>query len=372
MNVTQRLVAVAVAVASTVAAVALLASACGTSVPPVPDEDASVGADAGGIGSFADVTVSQPDVVLVGDADAKPGADSISGQVEDGCKSDDDCAALAHQCVTAICDLVSQTCQVTAVADGTGCDPGGTCLTGSTCQAGVCEGALSKDCNDGNPCTDDSCDEDSGCINALRTGACDDGDICTTNDECIGTQCLGTGSLDCDDDNPCTADGCDDVLGCVHEPIEGPCDDGNACTWADKCVVGACKGQFIACDDGDPCTSDGCDPQIGCVATPKDGPGCGPPPGAVCGNGQCEAGESCPTCPSDCKCDASTCGDGTCQPAESCATCPSDCPCNPNSCGNGVCEAGETCASCPSDCKCEPTGGLCGDGVCEEGGDSAT
>ena len=55
------------------------------------------------------------------------------------------------------------------------------------------------------------------------------------------------------------------------------------------------------------------------------------------------------------------CGDGTCQATESCSTCPTDCgacpPVPPTGpvCGNGVCEAGETCSNCAADCgACPP------------------
>jgi hypothetical protein len=43
--------------------------------------------------------------------------------------------------------------------------------------------------------------------------------------------------VDCDDDNPCTADSCDPVLGCVHEPQ----DDGTACGVDGECASGACN-----------------------------------------------------------------------------------------------------------------------------------
>jgi hypothetical protein len=45
------------------------------------------------------------------------------------------------------------------------------------------------------------------------------------------------GSLDCDDGNACTDDSCDSSLpwGCVHVNSDGTCDDGNACTVGDHC-----------------------------------------------------------------------------------------------------------------------------------------
>ncbi len=48
--------------------------------------------------------------------------------------------------------------------------------------------------------------------------------------------------------------------------------------------------------------------------------------GAICGDGQCQAGESQATCPQDCKAGAPFCGDLACNGGETPATCPGDCP----------------------------------------------
>jgi subtilisin family serine protease len=82
---------------------------------------------------------------------------------------------------------------------------------------------------------------------------------------------------------------------------------------------------------------------------------------AECGNGTCEAGETCTSCAGDCGTCQPQCGNGTCEAGETCASCAGDCgTCQPQ-CGNGICEAGETCASCASDCgacqsECVPDG----------------
>ncbi len=74
-------------------------------------------------------------------------------------------------------------------------------------------------------------------------------------------------------------------------------------------------------------------------------------PVVVCGNGTCNAGESCSTCAADC---GSCCGNGVCSGSETCASCSADCgACG--GCGDGFCTSGETAANCPDDCGSEGT-----------------
>jgi len=76
--------------------------------------------------------------------------------------------------------------------------------------------------------------------------------------------------LDCDDSNTCTQDYCDPLcIQCRHTNLSSgtPCDDGNLCTENDQCVDGNCQGTLKDCDDGNPCTDDSCDPDIGCIYT---------------------------------------------------------------------------------------------------------
>ena len=51
--------------------------------------------------------------------------------------------------------------------------------------------------------------------------ACDDLDACMDDDMCFGGVCTSGSTLDCDDLDECTADGCDEITGCFHEPIVG-------------------------------------------------------------------------------------------------------------------------------------------------------
>ena len=129
---------------------------------------------------------------------------------------------------------------------------------------------------------------------------------------------------DCDDGLPCTVDTCAGGV-CAHEPADEqiPCDDGDPCTTGDLCVAGACAaGAPISCDDGNPCTLDQCGVGQGCSHWALDGKACddGDPctGGDACQGGACQPGalDACPVC-----------GDGACgdAPYETCESCPGDC-----------------------------------------------
>jgi subtilisin-like proprotein convertase family protein len=63
-------------------------------------------------------------------------------------------------------------------------------------------------------------------------------------DDVVVTACCTAAS--CNDGNPCTSDSCDALLGCVHAPVTGPaCDDGDPCTTNDACAAGVCAGTII-------------------------------------------------------------------------------------------------------------------------------
>jgi hypothetical protein len=125
--------------------------------------------------------------------------------------------------------------------------------------------------------------------------------------------------------------------------------------------------------------------------------GCGP----VCGNGSCEAGESCQTC-QDCKVPGagqpcSTGQPGVCSPGklDGCGVCVAsltpgvevcgdglDNNCNGQTdencvgvvCPDGTCGPGETCGNCPADCKVPGAGQPCATGqpgVCSQGTNNA-
>lgn len=130
---------------------------------------------------------------------------------------------------------------------------------------------VSLNCNDGNPCTTDSCDPATGCKQVNDNGKiCEDGTLCTSGETCSGGSCTAGAIKNCSDGNVCTADSCDPSKGCINAAMAGSCDDGNLCTDNDVCSAGVCMvGVAKTCDDGNGCTSNVCDAVTGCVNTPN-------------------------------------------------------------------------------------------------------
>ena len=123
-----------------------------------------------------------------------------------------------NPCITGSCNLALG-CEYADNSDP--CEDGDLCTIGDVCSAGVCTPGGAATCDDANPCTDDSCDSGIGCVFAPNTAACDDGDLCSDGDVCAGGVCTPGGPLDCDDGDPCTAEACDQIEGCSHTPIFG-------------------------------------------------------------------------------------------------------------------------------------------------------
>ena len=180
-----------------------------------------------------------------------------------------------------------------------------------------CDGEINEQtCDDNNACTDDSCNNFKGCIHLSNDLACDDNSQCTKADKCKDGACAGGTKLDCDDGKPCTIDSCDAKTGCAHKNIDsGPCDDGDACTSGTSCKAGACvDGTKKVCDDGNVCTDDLCESPSGkCGATNpnkpcEDGDLC--TKGDICGKGLCLSGGQ-DTCDDTNKCTTDSCDSKT-------------------------------------------------------------
>jgi hypothetical protein len=250
------------------------------------------------------------------------------------------------------------------------CDDGNACTLEDTCSERECVSGALDDCDDGEPCTVDACSPGTGCAHqGLDVGSCDDGDSCTLDESCIVGVCTPEDALNCNDDDICTADACDPLVGCVHTPYsdvcddgdscttdvcnsdtgcshdvyEGPCDDNDACSENDLCTAGLCAGQPVVIDDGDPCTDDTCDVKDGIshvfnVAPCEDGDAC--TAGDTCLDGQCMTGPASTDCD-----DASICTTDSCEPDTGCVYVNAlDCD-DGNACTQDLCDAVSGCAS---------------------------
>ena len=300
-------------------------------------------------------------------------------------------------CLKAVCMPDTGDCSLEPDHQGFACNDEDACTSGETCQDGSCAQGLPLNCNDGNPCTNDSCDQLQGCQHSFNTLPCQDGDPCTLNDVCAQGECMGgqpmacndqnqctddscdpatgcvfkpnqatcsdfnpctitdhceagacvpAGMLDCNDDNLCTNDSCSAQQGCVHTMNTAPCDDGNACTINDKCANGWCLGQGASCEDFNPCTNDSCTQDEGCVHEPND---------SLCNDGSlCTVGDHCNdgTCQGtqllECD-DNDPCTDDNCNPSLGCVHTLNQAPCNDgdpctvdDKCGAGLCKPGIT------------------------------
>ena len=236
-------------------------------------------------------------------------------------------------------------CSQVSAHEAAPCDDGNLCTLGDTCLAGTCTGGAAANCNDGNPCTDDSCDDATGCIHDNNQAPCSDGDVCTVSDLCSGGQCLAGEPLACDDGNPCTDDSCDETVGCIHANNQAPCNDGNACTTGEECAAGQCGGGVaVVCDDQNLCTSETCSPANGCIYTFNSAP-C--TDNDVCTlKDVCSLGECVSSGTLSCA-DLNPCTDDSCDPGTGCQFVPNKAPCSdgnactaPDICAAGSCSAG--------------------------------
>ncbi len=245
-----------------------------------------------------------------------------------------------------------------------------------TCQGGLCT-PNPRDCDDGNICTNDSCDEAGrACRHAPRTDLPPEGPpgdaSCSnqTDDDCDGLtderdpgcrSCtVATQESDCDDGNACTDDVCTDGVCDNSADDTNACDDGSACSTDDHCASGVCVGN-TACNDDNPCTDDVCDAQAGCSHNADDS--------NVCSDGNaCSSDDHCVsgTCTGNTACyDNNPCTTDTCEPQTGCVftALENDTVCNDGS----ACTTGEKCqgGQCVGSAVVCDDGNACTDDSCD-------
>lgn len=241
-------------------------------------------------------------------------------------------------CLTAVCDSPTGTCDMVPANPGAPCEDGDSCTLGDTCDAGMCVAGGAANCNDGNPCTDDSCDALLGCQHSDNSAACSDGDVCTQGDQCAGGSCVAGQPLLCDDGNVCNGlESCDPVTGCTTGQMLA-CDDGDPCNGVESCdpVTGCKPGGGGSCDDGNPCTDDTCDGDEGCLHVANEG-ACSD--GNLCTSGDhCSAGACVSNGTLECQ-DDNPCTEDSCDSLQGCVTTLSSAPCD----DGDLCTIGDHC-----------------------------
>ena len=355
--------------------------------------------DAGQAPSLTFAGVGEPslNVQESGSNDVATTPDIVVADAEEPeCSTDDDCdGAIDGQCSVWVCTSQG-TCEETWVDNGTDCDDGSECTEGESCLEGSCAGGENIcPCESDDDCVGSSFDQCLGtwrceadgcqltpgtavecedsqepCIEAVcipETGSCedvdaenglpcDDGNACTEDSFCADGDCQGAleTTVECNDDNECTADACDTEIGCVYEPIDGPCDDGDVCSLTEVCELGSCVAvESLECETDDQCMNAACDAAEGCIEIPKVD-------GTACDDGN--------ACTEDDTCSAGGCSAGTsiCE-CESDADCPDDsdlCNGTPTCINNACLVAPDTIPQCDdvSECmasKCVPATGQC-------------
>lgn len=324
--------------------------------------DGAADADAGQADAQADSGVdAKVDGAADSGADAADAAVNCPGKgpVPETCNNkDDDCDGETDEGET-LCDD-QQACSIDTCAagkcihmqstDGT-CEDGNECTTDDQCIGALCLPGQPVACGDGNPCTTNGCDPKKGCVFEAAPGPCDDDNPCTTGEACSGGECKGGAISACDDKNPCTDDSCVAPLGCKYTPNSAVCSDGSDCTVGDLCSGGACKpGKGQVCNDANACTTDNCTPGVGCTFTNHsltcdDSNAC--TTGDACVAGSCKAGVA-KTCT-----DSNPCTADSCDPLKGCVF---SSVADGTACAGGICSAG-VCAA----------GAVCGNGKLEVG-----
>jgi hypothetical protein len=252
-----------------------------------------------------------------------------SGGVPDTCTEANDCSALNGPCTQGACEAGK--CVATPINNFQSCDDGDLCTTNDQCGQGECKG-VPKSCGTAPQCKIEMCNPATGACEEMpgnNGAACDDGNPCTTFGKCQGGECLSGPTIDCSFLNTdCSIGYCDPVEGCKTKPSANgfACDDGLFCTINETCSNGVCGGGIpLPCAPPGGCFVGVCDESTNsCSAMPGNN-------GAACDDGSpCTAGTTC---------SAGVCGGGA--PANDGMACNDGTSCTVGEiCSAGVCGGG--------------------------------
>lgn len=263
-----------------------------------------------------------------------------------GASCDDD-----NACTNDACDPGTGECVHNAKIDGAKCDDNDACTgTNDTCQAGKCTGGA-------NQC---ECDKDEDCK------AFEDNNPCNGTLHCVAGDGIGQCKVDVKtvvvcatkDDSECMKSQCEPATGkCAIGPVNGVvgCDDGQVCTNNDQCKIGKCVGvYFCECEakadcakkeDGDPCNGTlVCAPDHTCKIDAATVVKCDPKTSNACTVGKCDA-------------QTGKCGE---QPVLNGNPCDDGDPCmGPDLCQAGECKGTKKSCGCIDDSDCPDDGSKC-------------
>lgn len=304
----------------------------------------------------------------------------------------------AVACTWDQCDVDTGDCFNTPLDDA--CDDGFFCNGVEWCDRDFgCRTAPAPSCDDGVDCTVDYCDSGvDDCVNEPWDEYCSNDLFCDGDEVCDPVAgCRPGVPVDCDDGQDCTVDTCDEEdWRCIHTTADDACDDGQFCNGMEMCDFDAgCMNGPVPCPDSLCRESD--DRCVDCMSDDdcSDGAYCN---GAErcntfgqcvsgtypCGTSLCrESDDACVECVADQDCD-----DGEfCNGVEFCGE-DGSCEMGAGPCGDALCrESDDRCVECLSDDHCEDdefcngremcnSAGICveglnpcGDSMCHESDD---
>jgi len=338
----------------------------------------------------------------------------FDGCPEPACEADDECATEV-ECGEALC--LERHCQVFPTHEtcerGEWCNPETGCAPLPERDAGAMDAGLVRpvdggpidggppcrpgECDDGNPCTDDTC-EASGCVFSPNRASCDDGVFCNGTDRCAGGSCDEHAGDPCAGMSTCdeveaTCEGCASDADCPDE-IAGPW---SPCRFGSTCARAGTRSRTVRSFEcsGSMCVSTERTETGGCTRPSRDGVSCGT---RSCGSwsgcdwsgtcderatnrrdctdyecmgGSCQARTTTETMTCSRSTTGTTCGAGTtcgswsgCDWSEQCdESATNSRECTDRACSGGTCQATTRTETTP--CSRSTEGDSCGSPVCD-------